>query len=90
MGSRTRTLEFQRVFDLSGSTLTKMRGRLSDFKRILWWSGQPQDSKTPNDDRNAFIKIVFGSDTELNSIESVIGKCHAMFDAVMFRNVHVK
>jgi uncharacterized protein len=71
-------------FDLSGSTLTKMRGRLSDFKRILWWSGQPQDSKTPNDDRNAFIKIVFGSDTELNSIESVIGKYHAMFDAVMF------
>ena len=68
-------------FDLSGSTLAKMHGRLSDFKRIFWWSGQPQDAKTPNDDRSAFVKLVFGSDTELNSIEQVIAQYRAMFDA---------
>jgi len=68
-------------FDLSGSTLTKMHSRLADFKRIFWWSGQPQDSKTPNDDPSAFVKIVFGSDTELRNIEGVKAQYHAMFDA---------
>jgi len=68
-------------FDLSGSTLTKMHSRLADFKRIFWWSGLPQDSKTPDDDTSAFVKIVFGSDTDLNSIESVMEQYHAMFEA---------
>jgi predicted TIM-barrel fold metal-dependent hydrolase len=68
-------------FDLSGSTLTKMHSRLADFKRIFWWSGQPQDSKTPNDDPSAFVKIVFGSDAELRNIEGVKAQYHAMFDA---------
>ena len=68
-------------FDLSGSTLTKMHSRLADFKRIFWWSGQPQDSKTPNDDPSAFVKIVFGSDTELRNIEGVKAQYHEMFDA---------
>ena len=68
-------------FDLSGSTLTKMHGRLSDFKRIFWWSGQPQDSKTPENDTSAFVKIVFGSDTDLAGIEGVMGQYHAMFEA---------
>jgi len=68
-------------FDLSGSTLTKMHGRLSDFKRIFWWSGQPQDSKTPENDTSAFVKIVFGSDTDLAGIEAVMGQYHAMFEA---------
>jgi len=68
-------------FDLSGSTLTKMHSRLADFKRIFWWSGQPQDSKTPNDDPSAFVKIVFGSDTELHNIEGVKAQYHEMFDA---------
>src|SRR5215467_12583608 len=68
-------------FDLSGSTLTKMHGRLSDFKRIFWWSGQPQDSKTPENDTSAFVKIVFGSDTDLAGIEDVMGQYHAMFEA---------
>ena len=68
-------------FDLSGSTLTKMHGRLADFKRIFWWSGQPQDSKTPDGDTSAFVKLVFGSDTDLNNIEGVMGQYHAMFEA---------
>ena len=68
-------------FDLSGSTLTKMHGRLADFKRIFWWSGQPQDSSTPNNDPSAFVKLVFGSDTDLRNIEAVKAQYYAMFDA---------
>ena len=68
-------------FDLSGSSLTKMHGRLADFKRIFWWSGQPQDSETPAGDTSAFVKLVFGSDTDLQSIEGVMGQYHAMFEA---------
>ena len=68
-------------FDLSGSSLTKMHGRLADFKRIFWWSGQPQDSKTPDGDTSAFVKLVFGSDTDLQNIDGVMGQYHAMFEA---------
>ncbi|PYU65415.1 MAG: hypothetical protein DMG56_03500 [Acidobacteria bacterium] len=73
-------------FDLSGSTLTKMHGRLAEFQKIFWWSATEWHSaewnvRTPNNDPNAFIKIVFGSDTDLNEIESVANQYHAMFDA---------
>jgi len=67
-------------FDLSGSTLTKMRGRLNHFLDVFWWSGSP-DTSTPNNDPSAFIKLVFGSDTELGNIEAVVGQYRAMFDA---------
>jgi len=73
-------------FDLSGSTLTKMHARLADFNRIFWWSATEWQSaewsvKTPNNDPSAFVKLVFGSDTELKSIESVIKQYHDMFEA---------
>jgi uncharacterized protein len=68
-------------FDLSGSTLTKMRGRLNHFQDIFWWSGAGQDAATPNNDRSAFIKLVFGSDTSLGDIESVVARYRALFDA---------
>lgn len=73
-------------FDLSGSTLTKMHGRLADFNRIFWWSATEWQSaewtvKTPNNDPSAFVKLVFGSDTELKSIEGVIKQYHDMFEA---------
>jgi hypothetical protein len=73
-------------FDLSGSTLPKMRARLADFQKIFWWSTTDWHSaewtvKTPNNDPSAFIKIVFGSDTDLNDIESVVKQYHAMFEA---------
>jgi uncharacterized protein len=73
-------------FDLSGSSLTKMEGRLADFQKIFWWSTTEWHSaewtvKTPNNDPSAFVKIVFGSDTDLNEIESVVGQYHAMLDA---------
>jgi uncharacterized protein len=73
-------------FDLSGSSLTKMQHRLAEFQKIFWWSSTEWHSnewtvKTPNNDPSAFIKIVFGSDTNLNEIESVVKQYHAMFDA---------
>jgi hypothetical protein len=73
-------------FDLSGSTLTKMHARLADFQKIFWWSSTEWHSsewmvKTPNNDPSAFIKIVFGSDTDLNGIESVVRQYHDLFEA---------
>jgi len=73
-------------FDLSGSTLTKMHARLADFKQIFWWSATEWQSaewtvKTPNNDPSAFVKLVFGSDTELRSIEGVVKQYHDMFEA---------
>jgi len=73
-------------FDLSGSTLTKMHGRLADFNRIFWWSATEWQSpewtvKTPNNDPSAFVKIVFGSDTELKGIEGVVKQYQDMFQA---------
>src|SRR6202047_2700347 len=73
-------------FDLSGSTLTKMNARLADFNRMFWWSATEWQSaewtvKTPNNDPSAFVKLVFGSDTELKGIEGVIKQYHAMFEA---------
>jgi len=68
-------------FDLSGSTLTKMRGRLNHFQDVFWWSGVGQDTATPNNDPSAFIKLVFGTDTELDRIEGVVSSYRALFDA---------
>ncbi len=73
-------------FDLSGSTLTKMQARLADFQRIFWWSNTEWQSpewkvKPADSDASAFVKIVFGSDTGLGEIESVVKQYHAMFDA---------
>jgi uncharacterized protein len=68
-------------FDLSGSTLLKMRPRLHHFQDIFWWSGVGQDTATPNNDQSAFIKLVFGSDTYVARIETVINMYHAVFDA---------
>jgi len=67
-------------FDLSGSTLTKMRERLTDFKRIFWWSGSDEwGTKSP--DPSAYSKLVFGSDTTLDQIEGMIASYRALFDA---------
>ena len=73
-------------FDLSGSTLTKMQGRLADFQKIFWWSNTEWQSpewnaKKPDSDPSAFVKIVFGSDTDLKEIESVVKQYRALFDA---------
>src|SRR2546427_7589033 len=56
-------------FDLSGSTLTKMHSRLSDFRNIFWWSGTGGGAKAPEGGPGAFGKLVFGADTNLDGIE---------------------
>ena len=73
-------------WDLSGSTLPKMQGRLADFQKISWWSNTEWQSpewkaKKPDSDPSAFIKIVFGSDNGLDGIESVVNQYHAFFEA---------
>jgi uncharacterized protein len=68
-------------FDLSGSTLTKMHARLSDFRKIFWWSSTEEGTKSPEDDPSAFVKLVFGSDTSLDGIERVLAQYRALFEA---------
>jgi len=68
-------------FDLSGSTLTKMHGRLAEFQRIFWWSALDWSSKTPDNDPSAFVKLVFGSDTDLSGVEGVVNQYRALFAA---------
>ena len=69
-------------FDLSGSTLTKMSSRLGEFKNIFWWSGQGEwEKEMPANDRSAFIKLVFGSDSGLDGIANVVSQYEALFRA---------
>lgn len=69
-------------FDLSGSTLTKMSARLTEFKNIFWWSGQGEwKTATPGNDPSAFIKLVFGSDSGLEGIPRVLEQYRAFFEA---------
>ena len=68
-------------FDLSGSTLTEDAGTPEPLSGRLLVGGVGQDTATPNNDPSAFIKLVFGSDTELERIETVVGMYRALFDA---------
>lgn len=68
-------------FDLSGSSLTKMRDRLADFRKIFWWSGSDWGAHNLSKDPSAYSKIVFGSDAKPGDIESVVRQYQAMFDA---------
>ena len=68
-------------FDLSGSTLFKMRDRLSDFRNIFWWSDGGWGLKSADSDSSAYSKLVFGSDTGLDQIENVVAQYHALFKA---------
>jgi hypothetical protein len=69
-------------FDLSGSTLTKFSTRLSEFRNIFWWTASSDSIiKQPDNDPSAFSKLVFGSDTSLDQIETVIGQYKSLFKA---------
>ena len=68
-------------FDLSGSTLVKLRGRLGEFARIFWWSSTEEGTRTPENNPSAFVKLVFGSDTELENIEGVLRQYGEMLAA---------
>jgi uncharacterized protein len=51
-------------FDLAGTTLVKMRGRLEQFRDYFWWSDTDpwEGTAQPEDNTSAFAKLVFGSD----------------------------
>lgn len=68
-------------FDLSGSTLKKFGGHLSDFSKIFWWSGTDEGTEQPNNDPSAFTKIVYGTDSSPNNEEHILAQYVAMFDA---------
>jgi len=68
-------------YDLSGSTLTKLGGRLEKFSEFFWWSGSGEGTATPENNPSAFSKIVFGTDTNPAGAEHVLSQYHAMFDA---------
>jgi uncharacterized protein len=68
-------------FDLSGSSLTKMQDRLAELRKVFWWTGTKWKTKTPEDDPNAFVKLVFGSDEGLDGIAPALAQYRAMFKA---------
>ena len=68
-------------YDLSGSTLTKLGGRLEKFSEFFWWSGSGEGTATPENNPSAFSKIVFGTDTNPAGAEHVLSQYNAMFDA---------
>jgi predicted TIM-barrel fold metal-dependent hydrolase len=68
-------------YDLSGSTLTKLGGRLEKFSEFFWWSGSGEGTATPENNPSAFSKIVFGTDTNPAGAEHVLSQYDAMFDA---------
>ena len=70
-------------FDLSGSSLIKMRGNYEFFRSIFWWSGVVSPH-TPLGGPDAFEKLVFGSDIfrgELGEFDAGQQRYHAMLDA---------
>lgn len=70
-------------FDLSGSSLIKMRGNYEYFRSIFWWSGVVSPH-TPPGGPDAFQKLVFGSDIfrgELGEFDDGQQRYHAMLDA---------
>jgi uncharacterized protein len=68
-------------FDLSGSTLKKLSGRLDKFSEFFWWSNTDEGTDTPDKHPSAFTKIVFGTDTSPADAEHVLSQYKAMFDA---------
>jgi predicted TIM-barrel fold metal-dependent hydrolase len=67
-------------FDLSGTTLPKMAGRLNDFQKVFWWSDVEWEAQ-PASDSSPYSKIVFGTDTGTPNIENVLHRYLAMFEA---------
>ncbi len=68
-------------FDLSGSTLKKLGGRLDEFLKYFWWTNTDEGTETPNNDPSAFSKVVFGSDTGPKNVAHVLSQYYAMFEA---------
>lgn len=71
-------------FDLSGTTLVKMAGRLGEFRNIFWWSGTHQGMRQPENNPSAFVKLVFGSDSlhvSRQAVETALRRYRELFGA---------
>jgi predicted TIM-barrel fold metal-dependent hydrolase len=68
-------------FDLSGSTLKKLSGRLGEISKYFWWTDTDEGTETPDNNPSAFTKLVFGSDTGPNAVARVLAQYRAMFEA---------
>jgi hypothetical protein len=70
-------------FDVSGSTLIKKQNDYTFFRSIFWWS-DVQSPHTPSSGRNAFEKLVFGSDVfggDVTEFDRELERYHRMLDA---------
>lgn len=70
-------------YDLSGSTLVKLRNNYPYFKSLLWWTGAGGQN-TPKSSASAFEKIVFGSDAfggDSAEFDRALSRYHKMLDA---------
>jgi uncharacterized protein len=66
-------------FDLTGSSLIKLKNRLPVLRDYLWWDG-PGIHSSPHA-VYAFEKLVFGTDEEPEHLDTVIARYEAAFDA---------
>jgi len=69
-------------FDVTGSTLLKLKDNYNYFRSILWWGGVVSPH-TPSGGGGAFTKLVFGSDIfggDLNEFDTALFNYHAMLD----------
>lgn len=70
-------------FDLSGSTLIKMKDNYAYFKSVFWWTGV-ESLHTPASRGSAFEKLVFASDVfngDIGEFDLELARYHAMLDA---------
>jgi predicted TIM-barrel fold metal-dependent hydrolase len=65
--------------DITGSTLTKLQGRLAEVKQYLWWEGPSQHSAP--DTVYAFEKLVFGTDEPPERIDNMLSRTEDMLEA---------
>jgi hypothetical protein len=65
--------------DITGSTLTKLQGKLGQIKEYLWWEGPSQHSSPTA--VYAFEKVVFGTDEPPEKIDNMLSRYEDMLNA---------
>ena len=65
-------------FDVTGSTLFKMQGKLATFKDIFWWRPGAAGRHSLQSDTNAFEKLVFGTDEDPLNLAANIDRYKGM------------
>jgi hypothetical protein len=68
-------------FDITGSTLHKMKDRLEEFSNILWWDPSLSGTHSPGGLKHAFQSLVFGTDEGPSGLEGNIERFQNLLDA---------